>query len=351
MKKNFYLLILAGLMLLGTEATGQDIHFSQFYQAPLTLNPALTGVMNCNTRIVGNYRNQWSPVIPGRAYNTYSVSYDQKLPVGRYDNFGFGLNLWGDVAGQLDFQTLTAKLSGAYARRVAGTRRESHYVVVGAEVGLSQRSIDFLKAQWPTQVDSEFNFDPSIDPGEDFNNIDDQFLFGDIGLGVLWFSVLDKTSNFYIGGAITHLNQANLSFYNDDIVSYFTKAVLHGGGEFPLSYGRVSVLPGAVAFFQGPSMEINAGASVRFYMGASADDQSFQLGAWYRIANHFEEAFTSDALILSTRFDYQNFGIGFSYDINVSSLRQASNANGSFEFSMIYQICGPQNRGVYCPKF
>ncbi|MDX1407281.1 MAG: type IX secretion system membrane protein PorP/SprF, partial [Saprospiraceae bacterium] len=77
----------------------------------------------------------------------------------------------------------------------------------------------------------------------------------------------------------------------------------------------------------------------------------FQLGAWYRIGNHFEEAFTSDALILSTRFDYQNFGIGFSYDINVSSLRQASNANGSFEFSMVYQICGPQSRGVYCPKF
>lgn len=338
-------------MMLGTDVLAQDIHFSQFYQSPLTLNPALTGVMNCNTRIVGNYRNQWSPVIPGNAYNTYSVSYDQKLPVGRYDNFGFGLNLWGDVAGQLDFQTLTAKLSGAYARRVAGSRRQSHYVVVGAEVGLSQRSVDFLKAQWPTQVDSDFNFDPSIDPGEDFANIDDQFLFGDIGLGVLWFSVLDKASSFYLGGAITHLNQANLSFYNSDIVSYFTKAVIHGGGEFPLSGGRVSVLPGAVAFFQGPSMEINAGASLRFYMGSSVEDQSFQLGAWYRIGNHFEEAFTSDALILSTRFDYQNFGIGFSYDINVSSLRQASNANGSFEFSMVYQICGPQNRGVYCPKF
>ena len=349
MKKSCLLLI-AGLMVLGLDVKAQDIHFSQFYMSPLTLNPALTGVMNCNTRIVGNYRNQWSPVIPGNAYNTYSVSYDQKLPVGRYDNFGFGLNLWSDVAGQLDFQTVTAKLSGAYARRVAGTRTRSHYVVVGAEVGLSQRSVDFINAQWPSQVGSDFMHDPTIDPGEDFGNIDDQFLFSDLGLGVLWFSVLGKKSSFYVGGAINHLNQANLSFYNDQIVPYYTKTVAHAGGEFPLNQ-KVSLLPGIVAFFQGPSMEINGGTSVRFHMGNTGDDQSFQVGAWFRVANHFEDPLTTDALILSTRFDYQQFGIGFSYDVNVSSLRQASNSNGSFEFSMVYQICGPQNRGVYCPKF
>ena len=343
--------LFAAFMLCGLGIEAQDIHFSQFYQSPLTLNPALTGVMNCNTRLVGNYRNQWSPVIPGRAYNTYSVSYDQKVPVGRYDNFGFGINLWGDVAGSLDFQTLTAKLSGAYARRVAGSRKQSHYVVAGAEVGLSQRSIDFLKAEWPSQVDAEFNFDPTIDPGEPFGIIDDQFMFSDIGLGILWFSVLDEQTNFWLGGSYQHLNQPDLSFYDDgNLVPYFSKGVVHAGGELPLN-SQVSILPGAVAFFQGPSMEINAGTSIRFNMGQQFGDQSFQVGAWMRVANHFEDPLTMDAVILSTRFDYDQFGIGFSYDINVSSLRQASNANGSFEFSIVYQICGPQSRGVYCPKF
>lgn len=348
--KHNYTKLIAGLLLLTGSLTAQDIHFSQFYQSPLTLNPALTGVMNCNTRVVGNYRNQWAPVIPGNAYNTFSLSYDQKLPVGRYDNFGFGVNLWTDVAGQLDFKTQTFKLTGAYARRVAGTRKKSHYAVFGAEVGVSQRSFDYLKGQWGDQVDSDFEFDPTIPTAENLANIDDKFLFGDIGLGVLWFSVLGKAKNFYFGAAYNHMNQPNLSFYLDDVVPYYTKAVLHAGGEIPIG-DQASVLPGAVAFFQGPSMEINAGTSLRFFMGSGYDDQSFQLGAWFRVANHYEKALTADALILSTRFDYQNFGIGFSYDINVSSLRQAANANGSFEFSMIYQLCGPQSRGVYCPRF
>lgn len=348
--KHCYSLFVAGLFLLSGSLLAQDIHFSQFYQSPLTLNPALTGVMNCNTRVVGNYRSQWAPVIPGNAYNTFSVSYDQKMPAGRYDNFGFGFNLWTDVAGQLDFKTLTAKASGAYARRVAGTRKKSHYIVAGAELGVSQRSLDLLQAQWGDQVDGEFRFNPNIPTAENLDNIDDRFLFGDVGLGLLWFSVLGKAKNFYLGAAYNHLNQPNLSFYFDGVVPYYTKLVLHGGAELPIG-DQMSILPGLVSFFQGPSMEINGGLSARFFMGSGYEDQSFQLGAWFRVANHFENALTSDALILSTRFDYQQFGIGFSYDINVSSLRQAANSNGAFEFSMIYQLCGPQSRGVYCPKF
>ena len=329
--------------------SGQDIHFSQFYMSPLTLNPALTGVMNCNTRIVGNYRNQWASVLGKNAYNTYSVSYDQKMPVGRYDYFGFGANVWSDVAGSLDFQTLTLKLSGAYSRRVGGDRRKSHYVVVGAEAGASQRSVDILKAQWPLQHDGEGGWDGSIDPQE--GDLPENFLFGDVGLGVLWFSVLNKNTSFYFGGAINHLNQANLSFYRPEgIEKYYTKSVLHFGGEFPMN-NSVSLVPGAVFFKQGPSLEINAGNSFRFNLDNGGADQSFQFGGWVRLARHFTKPILVDAIILSTRFDYSNWGIGFSYDINVSSLGKESRGNGGFEFSMIYLVCGPQNRGVYCPKF
>ncbi len=326
---------------------GQDIHFSQFYMSPLTLNPALTGVQNCNTRIVGNYRNQWASVLGRNAYNTYSVSYDQKMPVGRYDYFGFGGNVWTDVAGQLDFQTLTLKLSGSYARKVGGDRRKANYVVLGAEAGASQRSISYTNAQWPSQVTNGV-FDPNIPSGE--GDLPDNFIFGDVGLGALWFSVIDKHTNYYIGGAVDHLNQANLSFYRPDVEKYYTKTVLHMGGEFPLNRS-VSLVPGAVFFKQGPSLEINGGNSFRFNLDNGGADQSFQFGAWIRLARHFEKPILVDAIILSTRFDYSNWGIGFSYDINTSSLSQGSHGNGGFEFSMVYLVCGPQNRGVYCPKF
>ncbi len=343
----FYLSLV--FILTVTVVRGQDIHFSQFYMSPLTLNPALTGVMNCNTRLVGNYRSQWSSVLGRNAYNTYSVSYDQKMPVGRYDNFGFGANIWSDVAGSLDFQTLTLKLSGSYARRVGGDRRKSHYLVMGAEAGASQRSIDYTNAQWPSQV-TDGEFCPTCSSGEE--DLQDNFLFGDVGLGLLWFSILDKKTNWYMGAAINHLNQANLSFYREDgdaVEKYYTKMVFHAGGEFPVGRGDMSLVPGAVFFNQGPSMEINAGNSFRFNL--DGDGQSFQFGGWLRLARHFEKPIHMDAFILSTRFDYSNWGIGFSYDINVSSLSAQSRGNGGFEFSMIYLVCGPQSRGVYCPKF
>ena len=348
MKKHVTLFAALITLLTGFGAKAQDIHFSQFYMSPLTLNPAMTGVMECNTRFVGNYRNQWASVLGRNAYNTYSVSYDQKMPVGRYDYFGFGGVFWGDEAGSLDFQTLTLKLTGSYARRVGGDRRKAHYIVIGAEAGASQRSVDYTNARWPSQV-TNGEFDPSIPSGE--ADLPDNFLFGDIGVGGLWFSVLDKNTSWYLGGAINHLNNPNVSFYSDydDIEKYFTRAVIHAGGEFPMSRS-VSLVPGAVFFSQGPSMEINAGNSFRFNMDGG-NDQSFQLGAWFRLARHFENPILMDALILSTRFDMENWGIGFSYDINTSSLSQESRGNGGFEFSLIYTVCGPQSRGVYCPRF
>jgi hypothetical protein len=69
------------------------------------------------------------------------------------------------------------------------------------------------------------------------------------------------------------------------------------------------------------------------------------------MANRLSDGKLLDAVIASTRFDYEQFTIGFSYDINTSSLNPATNGNGAFEFSLVYKICGPERRGVYCPNF
>ncbi|GAB1398132.1 hypothetical protein MASR1M65_29120 [Saprospiraceae bacterium] len=115
--------------------------------SPLNLNPALTGVMNCNMRLVGNYRNQYASILKSNAFNTFSVSYDQKIPVGRYDYFGVGGTLWGDKAGSAGFGTVQARLSGSYSKRMSGSRYSSNYLVFGADLGLSQRRINFAKLQ------------------------------------------------------------------------------------------------------------------------------------------------------------------------------------------------------------
>jgi type IX secretion system PorP/SprF family membrane protein len=338
--------VVAVMMIAAVAAHAQDIHFSQFYMSPLNLNPAMTGVMNCNHRFSANYRNQWASILKQNAYNTYSASYDQKIPVGRYDYFGVGGTFWGDRAGSASFATLQGRLSGSYAKRMAGNRRKAHYLVVGADLGVSQRSINSQQLRWPQQhIDGVFA--PEL-PG--VNLADPNFFFMDLAAGVLWYSSYASDKNFYIGAAFNHLNRANVSFQNASIPLY-GKLTVHAGGEFPVA-NRMSMVPGVVLFDQGPSFQVNVGNSFKFLLGNSRRyQQAFQLGLWARVANRLDQGYLMDALILSTRFDYEEFTLGFSYDINTSSLRPATNSNGAFEFSLLYKICGPERRGVYCPSF
>ena len=350
MKTFKTLLISFGLIFGAASLSAQDIHFSQFYLSPLNLNPAMTGVMNCNVRLVANYRNQWSSVLRSNAYSTYSVSYDQRFPVGRYDYFGIGGTFWGDRAGEADFKTLTAKLSASYSKKMGGDRNSGNYLVVGVEGGGAQRSLDFLKLRWGTQHDGLGHYQETLDPME--NGFDrDNFIFADLAAGLLWFMVFDENNNLYLGGAYNHLNRSNQSFSSTDVDLLYSRYTFHAGGEFQMGR-RLSLLPGVIVMSQGPSFQVNAGTSFRFLLSKGRNtNQSFQLGLWSRISNKIQTGVLNDAAIISTRFDYDNFSIGFSYDINVSPLKKASKAQGGFEFALVYKICGPVRRGVYCPNF
>lgn len=358
MRKLQYILLFLAMSSFGLELSAQDIHFSQFYMSPLNLNPALTGVNNCKTRLVANYRNQWAGVLGSNAYNTYSVSYDQKIAVGRADYFGIGGTLWGDRAGESRFGSTQGRLSFSYSKKVGGYRKSAKYLVVGADAGITQRRVRDGDLRWGTQHDGLGGFDGSLPSNEPLSNLD--FLFADVGAGILFFNVTDDKNNWYIGAAISHLNQPNVSFYEDDVTLY-TKNTFHAGGQFEIARD-ISILPAVVLFFQGKQREYNLGTSFRFDTGTRNEPQSWQVGAWFRsgtkaLVYDLEGkevgggGFHADAIIFSTRFNYNQFGIGFSYDATVSGLRDGGNAVGSFEFSLNYFICGPEKRAVYCPRF
>jgi type IX secretion system PorP/SprF family membrane protein len=356
--KRLSILILATA--LSFAAMAQDIHFSQFYMAPLQLNPALTGVMNCNQRLGANYRNQWASVLRDKAFQTSQVAYDAKIPTGRYDYFGLGGSIFSDVAGSLNFRSTLLNVNFAYTKKMGGYRKQASYLSMGAKVGLAQRGLNLLDARWGSQ-NKDGSWDPtapSLEPVFGVNGRDN-FLFADVSAGLLWFSVMDENNNFYIGGAYDHINRANQSFNSDPKapqVPLLSKFTIHAGGEFQTS-DRVTLLPGIVTFLQGPYLQINGGTSMRFLLGNSKRSaEAIQFGAWARLGNKVGEdnkagGILMDALILSTRFDYSQFSLGFSYDYNVSQLKAATNGNGSFEFALQYKICGNERRGLYCPNF
>src|ERR1700756_906529 len=87
------LLGLSVAMMFAGAVHGQDVHFTQYFTSPLTLNPAMTGLVSEDLRFAANYRNQWSSV-SANPYITGTVSYDMamlkgKLPEG--DALGIGI--------------------------------------------------------------------------------------------------------------------------------------------------------------------------------------------------------------------------------------------------------------------
>lgn len=348
MRKIYILLAFVGFLFINN-SSAQDIHFTQFYMSPLNLNPAMTGVMNCNTRLVANYRNQWAGVLQGDAYNTYSVSYDQKVAVGRTDYFGIGGSFWGDVAGASRFGSTQGRMSLSYSKKVAGYRKKASYIVFGADLGVTQRRVRQGDLRWPNQHDGNGGFNAALPSNEIFS--DQDFLFADLSAGLLYFSVMERDNTFWAGMSAHHLNQPNVSHLGDPDQRLYSRYTFHAGGTFELKKG-LSAVPGALFMTQGPHREYNIGSALRFALGNSrVVTQSWQLGVWYRFGNKVEGGLHSDAFIFATRLDYEYYGLGFSYDYNISGLSQAGSANGAFEFSLNYYICGPEKRSVYCPRF
>ncbi len=330
----------------------QDIHFSQFYMSPLNLNPAMTGVVNGGQRVIVNYRNQWAGALGSSAYNTYSSSYDRRLAVGQDDYFGVGGTLWGDVAGETNFGSTQARMSFSFSKKIAGTRKQAHYVSFGADAGFTQRRVRQGDFRWLTQVDANAEFCPGCGAGETIPNTN--ITYPDLSGGLIWFSTLGERKSIYVGVAMHHLNQPNVSFLNQE-ENLFSRLTAHIGGEFPIN-NKVSVKPNFIYMSQGPHKELNVGASVRFKNKSknstfnSDFEQFFELGAWYRVGNKIEVGVHSDAIILAARIDYDVYGIGLSYDYNVSALSQSSPGNGSFELSLSY-LFGDVGGGVFCPIF
>ena len=106
MKYIVFSLCVLGLL----KTNAQDIHFSQFNNSPLNLNPGLIGVFNGDYRFVGNQRTQWSSVTT--PYSTFGLSADANGLFG--SPIGAGLSIYNDKAGDSEFGTMQIGLGASY---------------------------------------------------------------------------------------------------------------------------------------------------------------------------------------------------------------------------------------------
>ena len=323
-------------------AMAQDIHFSQFYETSILRNPALVGIFTDDYKLTAVYRNQWSSI--GKPFTTGLGSAEFRVPIGREAvNFiSFGLLGYSDKAGRAALKT-TGVYPALNYNQSLGDRHNS-YVSVGFTGGYVVRSFDASKLSFDNEYVNGVYLQNS-GPGEPLP--DGRLQHWDAGAGVSFNSGVgeDNKLNYFIGLAGYHFSQPRRNFYSGVGINLNMRWNASLGLHATLNDTWSAELHGNYAL-QGSYQEIVLGGTLRF---AGTNDRNrqvtaFAAGVFYRF---------KDAVVPTVKVDYKGQSFGLSYDINLSSLKAATNLQGGLEATLSFHglFQGTYDDKHACPRF
>lgn len=298
----------------------QDIHFSQYFYSPLTLNPANAGNFDGDWRIANNYRNQWKALsIP---FRTIGVSYEHQFYIFS-EQFSYGINIVNDKSGPAGLTV--NKLFGtiAYHKKI-----ESHNLHFGIQGGMIFKNFSLDQLTFPSQFDMTTGyFNNQLNNNE--TNLISNINYPDLNIGFLWQKQMRRIQT-EIGVAAFHLIMPKESF-NDDNNKLPIRYTIYGGIYYPVK--SFYVKPQVFEMRQNKATDLLLGLELGFNL-THAPIKLKRIFAGYFTRNDFNTAF--DASIFMIGFQIKQLQLAFSYDINTSPLSVATNKRGAYEFSLIF---------------
>ncbi len=340
MKQIKFILIIFLLAFYSFSVKGQDIHFSQFWLAPIYTNPAFSGFFDGQARVCAQHRTQWRAIT--KPYSTFSSSIDLPLIKRPYrqEMYGFGALVYRDVAGDSDFGTTQINLSFSYIKGL--NRKNNHFIAFGVQAGAAQRTLNYSELFFDEQY---FNgrFNQGSTNTEQFAK--DNFIFGDVNAGVNWVYQPRHRQMWNIGIALHHINRPKQSLFNDNKIRLDMKLIGTATTSIKID-DYIDVVPMIMASFQGTYKEIVFGGMTKYILDKDIlTYTTINAGIFYRAA---------DAAYIMIGGEYLKYNFGISYDINMSRLHVASRYKGGWEISLNYLFSKykPRRiREVPCPIF
>lgn len=327
----------------------QDIHFSQWWAAPIAMNPANTGKFGGLLRGTFTYRNQWF-LIPTQntvaPYQTYQASVDYSISSERLNNnkFGVGLMFYNDKAGDGALTTNSAMLSVAYHQSV--DRYGRSHLSVGLQGGFAMKQIHFQDLIFESQLDG-FGWNKNINSGENFNA--SPVIYPDVNVGATFSSRPKDKFAYNFGFAVHHIAEPKESFLHSETNILHRRYVVHGSCDISIGYESEWTLTPTFLFMnQAQSQQYNVGLGINYQ---TRNEHIGIFGGGFGRIN----STGFDAAIVNLGVDVYNARLGVAYDINTSDLRAASKAQGAVEISIVYIYKREKDRSInypmYCPKF
>lgn len=318
-------------LVLSFSSLGQGIHFSQWYEAPLLLNPAQAGSYFGDYRANLNYRNQWATV--GNSYKTIYASYD--MPIIKNDlemkTTGVGVSFYSDKAGKTKYGRTEALVS--LSQSVSVSRFMDLSIGLGFVYG--QVSANYENLKWDNQYDGT-KYNAVLPTGENVLNTSSTYF--DMNAGFLARFIGRKKNETNIGISVLNATEpfkATLAS-NSAIDSRSRRFVFHGKSEIPIMENRDDfIVPTLYFSSQGASNVLALGGTYKLNLGLQSSYTGYYTSSFLEFGGIYRY---QDALVAIVKFDWeQKLQIGASYDINISRLRTASVYQGGFELSLIWK--------------
>jgi type IX secretion system PorP/SprF family membrane protein len=326
------LLFLLLIVLSAVDCKAQDPQMTQFYAAPVYLNPAFVGAHGC-TKAVANYRDQW-PQIPGK-FVTYMASVENYFPS---INSSGGILFTRDQAGTGKLRTTTVNAIYSYGFLLS----KKWEMRLGLQGGWGHRNINFYDLTFGDQI-ARGNASTTMEP-----NPAEPVSYIDFSTGVL-----AQSSSEWIGFAIHHLNEPEQGLLNTETGKLPRKYSLHGGKRFLVKEATDKDQFVTAAFNYRAQNKFD-----QFDLGFYYTYNVVNFGMWYRgipLLKAYQPGYANnDAFAFLFGFSKDKLSIGYSYDFTISRL--INNTGGAHELSLSYMYCHKKKkrkRPIFmpCPKF
>jgi len=282
----------------------QDVHYSQFYNSPLIVNPANTGIFNGDKRITLSYKDQESSVpVPWR---TFTGAYDMKFYPSNSDDhfFSGGVSVTQDRQGSSRLQTFNLNFLGAYTRIL----NSNNLFTVGVALGYANSASFFENA---------------------------------LGVNYTWQK--SNRTNLNIGASVFHLIEPEVSFFSGSTVPLARRFGINGIGNFQVAEDLDIQVHGIAQYQDGPS-EYIIGALGKFYLDSTPGSEwQLHAGLGYR---------TKQALFPTVAIQHRNLYLSASYDIGLSEFNELHSGGGiELHFRYIWADPPSPKKVKVCPIF
>jgi type IX secretion system PorP/SprF family membrane protein len=340
MKKQYKNILMPLILVLvsGINLTivAQDLHFSQYFNSPLLVNPANTGfIPDGDYRLGVNYRKQWASVT-SNPYRTFSVFADGQLFGDRLENgwVGVGGSILRDVAGTGNLTSTKTFGSIAYHQAVG----LGSLISAGFNVGWVNKRIDFSKLTFDNQWNGKF-FDIATPTGEAFAVNQINYFTLQAGINYAYYPNEDMYLN--AGFSMANVNRPEESFFKNDAVDEriarrFTAFV---NGSVKAGDNTWIINPNVYVSKMSTAWEVVFGANAQRNLSGDGSSQLI-LGAYYRV---------KDAVIPMVGFQQGSYKLTVSYDATTSGLQPYNGSQGGYELSIIKQGIFDPSRPLRCP--